>query len=125
MENLLIIRDVLRNFELLSRLMVNLKKYCIWGLDIGQYMVEKMAGIMGCEIGNGLLSYLGMNVGINHNRFDSWNTLVEKIRKQIAKWKDKNSSLAGRVMLIQAVLSTVRFIICLSTNCQTKFGLRS
>lgn len=69
--------------------------------------------LFGCEIGQTHFSYLGLNVGINHRRANSWSSLVEKIRMRLAKWNDKHISFGGRITLIQAVLSSIP-IYCLS-----------
>lgn len=79
MVNINAIKYILRNFELLSGLNVNFNKSSLWGLNSNQQLTEEGAHALGSEIGVGFLSYLGLNVGINHKKLESWADLVNKI----------------------------------------------
>ncbi|KAL8534970.1 hypothetical protein ACS0TY_010843 [Phlomoides rotata] len=59
------------------------------------------------------LSYLGVNVGINHRRATSWSTLTYKVRRRLNSWNGNHLSFGGRITLIQSVLSAL-LIYCLS-----------
>ncbi|KAL8544587.1 hypothetical protein ACS0TY_004972 [Phlomoides rotata] len=72
-----------------------------------------MAQYLGCDIGQQPLSYLGLNVGINHWRISSWTKLTERVKRRLTKWNDKRILFGGRITLIQSVLSTIP-IYCLS-----------
>lgn len=113
MENVLVIKDILRNFELLSGLKVNFNKCSLVGLNTSREIIQQMADALGCEVGQVPFSYLGLKVGINHRRDSSWKNLVDKIRRRLDLWNDKHISLGGRITLVQAVLSAVP-IYCLS-----------
>ncbi|KAL8491934.1 hypothetical protein ACS0TY_023510 [Phlomoides rotata] len=65
-ENLRTIKYILRNFELVSGLKVNFNKCCLMGINIASEMLGEMACYLGCDIGQQHMSYLGLNVGINH-----------------------------------------------------------
>ncbi|KAL8518863.1 hypothetical protein ACS0TY_009996 [Phlomoides rotata] len=62
---------------------------------------------VGCEVGKTLFSYLGLNVVINHHNVSAWNNMVGKVKKKLEKWNGKHISFAGRITLIQAVLSAI------------------
>lgn len=53
------------------------------------------------------MSFLGLNVGINHKKSASWANLIDRIKRRLANWNDKNISFAGRITLIQAILSII------------------
>lgn len=106
-ENIRAVKYVLRNFELMSGLGVNFSECSLWCYNLSNIIVEEMASVLGCSIGTSTLSYLGINVGIMHRRAEAWTPLVDKIRKRLAKWEDKQLSFGGRITLIQAVLSAI------------------
>lgn len=107
MSNIIAIKHILRNFELVSGLKVNFQKCAILGINTDNLMVENMARYLLCVVGKIPFSYLGMNVGINHRLARSWSMLIDKVRRRINSWKGKNLSFGGRITLIQAVLSAV------------------
>ncbi|KAL8498771.1 hypothetical protein ACS0TY_021917 [Phlomoides rotata] len=84
--------EVLRLFELTSGLRVNFRKSCVYGVS-----VTEAAAVLGCKIGRGPVDYLGMKVGTNHHRKETWEWLVEKIKCRILKWDGKNISMGGVV----------------------------
>ncbi|KAL8548201.1 hypothetical protein ACS0TY_007499 [Phlomoides rotata] len=69
--------------------------------------LEHVGNIIGCVIGSAPFSYLGLNVGINHRTHSAWNNLVNRVEKKLTKWSGKLISFAGRVTLIQAVLTAI------------------
>ncbi|KAL8512995.1 hypothetical protein ACS0TY_019239 [Phlomoides rotata] len=79
----------------MSGLSVNFHKSCIGGINIDHRVVEETARFLGCEVEQPPLSYLGLQVGITHWRPSAWVNLVTRIRRRLAKWKDKNLSFGG------------------------------
>lgn len=107
-ENIGSIKWVLRIFELLlSGLKVNFSKSNLYGINIDAIRLREKADLLGCEVGMGPINYLGLKVGVNHRNSSSWTTIVQRIRNRIETWSGKHISLAGRVTLIQAVLSAL------------------
>ncbi|KAL8488155.1 hypothetical protein ACS0TY_024443 [Phlomoides rotata] len=68
MENIRTVKQILRNFELVSGLKVNFNKCSILGLNMKAEEVEQLAGIMECKVGETPFSYLGLQVGFNHHK---------------------------------------------------------
>ncbi|KAL8469170.1 hypothetical protein ACS0TY_032119 [Phlomoides rotata] len=91
------IKRILRWFELVSGLKVNFDKSSLWGINIDYGVMENLGAKVGCEVEKALFSYLGLNVGFNHRNSSTWNNLVEKVKKKLAKWNWKHISFAGRI----------------------------
>lgn len=106
-ENIRAIKQILRNFELLSGLRVNLKKCCLIGMNIEEEVVSNCANYLDCSVGKLPLQYLGMQVGLEHKKSASCNKLIQKVKGRLDAWNDKNISLGGRATLVQSVLSTI------------------
>lgn len=124
MDNVRGIKNILRNFELMSGLKVNFNKCSIWGINVEHNLVERMADALGCEVGSPPFLYLGLKIGINHMRATLWNNLIDRIRRRLTKWNGRYLSLGGRITLTQAVLSTIP-IYCLSFNRLPKKTLKA
>ena len=45
-----------------------------------------------------------MPVGCNHRKRYFWNSMVDKIRKKLAKWRRKVLSFVGRIVLLKSVI---------------------
>ncbi|KAL8513823.1 hypothetical protein ACS0TY_013077 [Phlomoides rotata] len=91
----------------MSGLSVNFHKSYIVGVNIEQQILEEITNFLGCEVQQLPLAYLGLHVGITHWRTLAWSSLVARVRRRLAKWKDKNLSFSGRITLIQSVLSAI------------------
>lgn len=66
--NVWAIRNILRNFAMLSGLQVNFNKSSIMGVNVESNVSKQMVGILGCEIISVPFSYLGIKVGANHKK---------------------------------------------------------
>lgn len=82
-------------FELLSGLAVNFNKCNVWGINVERDRLAEMARVVNCATGEGTLSYLGLNVVIEHRKMAAWAKLVDKIRIRLARWNDKQMYFGG------------------------------
>lgn len=74
-KNVRAIKQVLRNFELISGLKVNFNKCCLVGLNIEEEAVSTFASYLGCSVGKVPMSYLGLQVGIDKKKSATWRGL--------------------------------------------------
>ncbi|GJW02620.1 RNA-directed DNA polymerase, eukaryota, reverse transcriptase zinc-binding domain protein [Tanacetum coccineum] len=66
-----------------------------------------MAASFGCK-GNKLpFTYLGVKVGDNMTRANSWTEVVKKVSAKLSSWKAKSLSVGGRLTLIKSVLGAI------------------
>lgn len=105
--NFLRVLSILQVFQLVSGLRLNLGKCGLAGLNIHQEVVDDLAGIVGCEVLNWPLVYLGVPLGGNPRSESFWEPMVQRISKKLDTWKGAYYSLGGRITLIQASLSYV------------------
>ena len=66
-----------------------------------------MANMIGCLLVQLPVKYLGIPLGANMRRAESWQYIIEKVRKKLGSWKSSCLSRAGRLVLIKAVLSSL------------------
>nr|KYP63731.1 hypothetical protein KK1_018313 [Cajanus cajan] len=63
--------------------------------------------VLNCKIMDIPFKYLGLPIGDNPRRQAMWKPIILKFEKKLALWKNKLLSLAGRVCLINFVLSSL------------------
>lgn len=54
-----------------------------------------------------LIRYLGMALGENPNRTETWQLVVDKIRKRLSRWKVNVLSKARHVVLVKYMLNNL------------------
>ena len=66
-----------------------------------------MAAIIGCKPGSLSASFLGIPIGLNMKRISSWDSLIDRLLKKMAKWKMKTLSIGGRLTIINSILGNL------------------
>lgn len=105
-DQLMYLRCVVRCFEAVSRLKVNLHKSRIFG--VGQVNnFGRLADCLGCSVGSLPTSYLGLPFGASYKSTTPWNIVVSQIQKRLAGWKGSPLSKERKVMLIKSMLTSL------------------
>ena len=103
--NVLVIKVMLRSFELVSGLRVNSHKSTVGPVGISELDVRVFSKCHN-SIHMGLpFKYLGMPIEGNPRKSVFWNPVVEKIKSRLSRWKGRLLSVAGRICLIKSVIS--------------------
>ncbi|KAL9666964.1 hypothetical protein QQ045_001308 [Rhodiola kirilowii] len=101
------LRHLLRTFAVSSGFEINFKKSRVVGVGLEDVEVEKFADELGCPLGRLPMNYLGMQVGANPGRLNTWYPILQKFKLKLASWRSANLSMAGRVVLIKSALSNL------------------
>ena len=72
-----------------SGLRINLYKSKLIGVGVEMGIVHEVAGLLGCDAAKIPLLYLGVTVGGNMNRVESWKPLIDKFQARLSRWKSK------------------------------------
>ncbi|XP_071719076.1 uncharacterized protein [Rutidosis leptorrhynchoides] len=107
LREILHIKRVLAHFSQHSGLTINPSKSLLYGLNCSQAQLEFFSGILGCPIGHFLFSYLGIPIGIKRRHSSFWDPVIGKFKKKLAGWKGRCLSFGGRLVLVNAVLSSL------------------
>lgn len=62
---------------------------------------------LNCKIGKIPFVYLGIPIGANPRKFETWRKVIEKVRSRLSVWKRRHLSLGGRIVLVKSVLSNL------------------
>jgi len=106
-QNVMVLKSILRCFELASGLKVNFHKSRLAGIGVQPTTIHRYSTLLNCGTMKVPFTYLGILVGGNQRRKEFWQGLMSKIRKRLSRWKGRHISFAGRATLIKSVLSVM------------------
>lgn len=106
-QNLVVLKSVLRCFELVSGLKVNFHKSKLASIATSPGVVQQFASFLNCKVMAIPFVYLGIPVGGRANCVKTWDPVIKKLRGRLSKWKQKMISFGGRICLIKSVLSAL------------------
>lgn len=97
---------VLRCFEVISDLKINLNKSSLVGLNVDDFTLNNAAMLQGCKIEHLPIKYLGLPLSHRCLYTRDWQPVMDKFKKKLAHWKGPLLSLVGRLTLIKSALSS-------------------
>ncbi|XP_019423066.1 PREDICTED: uncharacterized protein LOC109332537 [Lupinus angustifolius] len=97
--NSMMLKSILKCFELASGLKINFHKSCFMGLNSSRDFVTKAVDKLYCAIGSVPFKFLRIHVGTNPKRLSTWFPIIDSFKKKLSLWKHKLISFGGRVAL--------------------------
>ncbi|KAJ9688885.1 hypothetical protein PVL29_014502 [Vitis rotundifolia] len=104
-EDMLTLKSVLLVFGHISGLKVNLDKSNIYGINLGQNQLHRLAELLDCKASGWLILYLGLPLGGNPKTCGFWDPVIERISSRLDGWQKTYLSFGGRITLIQFCLT--------------------
>ncbi|CAJ2651419.1 unnamed protein product [Trifolium pratense] len=101
------IKSMLRGFELVSGLKINFVKSKLYGINVGARILEAVASFLACNMATIPFKFLGIPVGANPRRRETWKPVVEAMTKRLNSWHNRHLSFGGRITLINSVLASI------------------
>jgi mannosylglycoprotein endo-beta-mannosidase len=117
------LRWVLTYFEHVSGMKINYNKSELVPINLDQAEVDSFKNIMGCEVDQFPIKYLGIPLHYDKIRREDLQPLIDKTLKRIAGWRGKLLSYAARVYLIKTCLESIP-IYMLSLKIRESFTLQ-
>ncbi|GJR44479.1 RNA-directed DNA polymerase, eukaryota [Tanacetum coccineum] len=87
---------VLDCFHKVSGLKINMSKSKLMGIEVEAGKVSRAAVKLGCLVLKAPFLYLGSYVGGDMHRLQSWEDIVDRVRRRLSKWKMKMLSIGGK-----------------------------
>ena len=102
-----VVKTILRSFEMVSGLRINFAKSQFGAVSQSMVWCNFAATYLNCDLLQLPFCYLGIPVGANPRRRVVWDPVIRKIEAKLSKWNQRFISLAGRITLINAVLTAL------------------
>ncbi|MCI04724.1 LINE-1 reverse transcriptase like [Trifolium medium] len=99
-DNLWTFKTVLRGFELVSGLKINFSKSKLYGLNVDDRFLVAGSSFLSCQSDVIPFKFLGIPVGANPRRAETWRPVVEAMSKRLSSWSSRHLSYGGRITLI-------------------------
>jgi len=106
-ENLWLLKAVLRGLEMASGLKVNFHKSSLIGVNVQREFIEAACRFLHCREGVVPFKYLGLPVGVNSRSLSTWEPMLEQLKKRLNSWGNKYVSIVGRIVLLNSVLNVI------------------
>lgn len=87
-QNLWSIKAIMRGFELIFGLKVNFSKSKLFGLKTRMQFLESKSIFLSCSLDKLPFTFLGIPVGSNLRRATSWKGIIDKLKRNLASWKE-------------------------------------
>lgn len=102
-----ILRIVLTVFATISGLKVNMDKSELVATATTDSHITQLSSQIGCKKGSLPFKYLGLPLSDSRLQRQEFTHLIQKIRNRLTGWASKLLSIAGRVVLINSVITTM------------------
>ncbi|GJR49113.1 putative ribonuclease H-like domain-containing protein [Tanacetum coccineum] len=100
---------ILKCFEEVSGLRVNLNKSKIYRVGFNDTEIGEMERWLRCGMGEFLFTYLGLQIGENMSCIGAWRPVIEKFKNRLAEWKAKSMSFGGCLTLVKSYLGSLPY----------------
>ena len=107
MENVKAVKAILRSFEMVSGLRINFAKSQFGAVGQSAVWCSSAATYLNCSLLQLPFCYLGIPVGANPRRRVVWDPVIRKFEAKLSTWNQRYISMAGRITLINAVLTAL------------------
>ena len=97
----------LRAFELASGLKINFAKSSCGAFEVSEEWICEAANYLHCSLMVFPFTYLGIPIGANPRRCQTWDPIITKCERKLERWKQRHLSFGGRVTLINSVLTSL------------------
>ena len=94
-------------FEVVSGLKINFAKSSCGAFGVSDRWTHDASNYLKCSLMSFPFSYLGIPIGANPRRCQTWEPIITKCERTLARWKQRHLSFGGRVTLINSVLTSI------------------
>ena len=105
--NVIIMKIILRGFELASGLKINFHKSKLASTNVQNQNLVSYSKILNCAQMCHPFKYLGLEVGGNPWKKSFWKPVLNKLNARLSMWKGRLLSLAGRTCVIKSILTAI------------------
>ncbi|GAU47212.1 hypothetical protein TSUD_403530 [Trifolium subterraneum] len=93
--NVWTIKTILRGFELVSSIKINFVKSKLYGINMDEHFLEAASNFLLCRAESIPFKILGLPVGANPRRLNTWKPVIESMTKRLSSWNGRHLSIGG------------------------------
>lgn len=101
-EEILALKRILRCFQLVSGLKVDISKSLLVGIGSSEWTTQSLASMIHCKSRKLPIRYLGLPIGAKPRSKALWNPVIDNIERKLSSWTRQYLPLGGRITLIKA-----------------------
>jgi len=105
--NVIIMKTILRGFEIASGLKINFHKSKLARVNVQSSNLLCYSKILNCGQMETPFKYLGLEVGGNPRKKSFWELVLNKLKARLSVWKGWFLSMAGRICVNKFVFTTI------------------
>ncbi|XP_019432205.1 PREDICTED: uncharacterized protein LOC109339246 [Lupinus angustifolius] len=103
-DNILVLKCILKCFELISGLKTNFHKNKFIGVKAPSDFIQMAVNKLLCGVGSVPFKFLGIPVGANTKRCSTWTPIIESFKKKFSLWQQKLISFGGQLWIKMLLL---------------------
>ncbi|XP_058764573.1 uncharacterized mitochondrial protein AtMg00310-like [Vicia villosa] len=100
-------KAILRGFEMVFVLKVNFHKSKLYGIGVGDWLMETTSNFLACDIEEIPFKFLGVKVQGNPRKSAMWGDVISHVKSKLEVWRGRRLSHVGRVVMINSVLNVI------------------
>ena len=104
---MLTLKAILRGFKLASGLKIKFHKSRLVGINVQSSTIGCFTKTLNCIQMEVPFKYLELEVGGNPRKKHLWDPVITKLKARLSVWKGRFLSMAGRICLINSVLTAI------------------
>ena len=104
LEQLTHLKTILLEFSAATGLQINFHKSTFAPIHVDDALASSMAAVLGCPVASFPQSYLGLPLSTHKLNLSAFFFIIDKVDRRLAGWRGLLLSLAGRAILVRAVL---------------------
>ena len=105
--NVVVMKSILRGFEVASGLKINFHKSSLAGVNVQSINLLCYSKFLNCNQSGIPFKYLGLEVGGNPRKKAFWEPVLNKLKARLSVWKGWFLLMAGRTCVIKSVLNAI------------------
>ncbi|GMP55749.1 hypothetical protein CsSME_00020479 [Camellia sinensis var. sinensis] len=106
-DQMVLVKRILRCFEVLSGLRINFHKSVVCGVGVDDALLLSFARLFNCKVHTLPIKFLGLSLGANPSRKATWKPVIDNFKARLSGWRRKMLSFVGRLTLIKSTLSSL------------------
>ncbi|XP_058783484.1 uncharacterized protein LOC131658170 [Vicia villosa] len=105
--NMWALKALVRGFEMVSGLRINMSKSKLNGIGMSSYDLEASSQFLGCKLEQFPYKFPGLTIGESQRKVIFWKSVINAMKSKLLSWKGRFLSIGGRFTMLNSVLTNI------------------